>query len=539
MGPHLDEPDARAPTGGGRGRRSRLRYALGLFALLLAVYLGNAYTAGNNDATGNVRLPLQVLERGRLTFTPEDSPFMFTWRLRLPDRESKARFRSWNELAWGETMRSHQQGGALGDPQPKYYLVPTREPGVYANTFGVGAGLLALPVLAVVKPFASSLDENPAMLWQVGKLVAAAAVAGSAVFLFLAALAHLSLLGAFVLAVLYGLCTCAWSVSSQILIQHGPAELFLAMGTYFLLKRTPSGSVLAGLAYSGAVACRPTCVLVVAVVAAWQAIRDRPALLRFSLGALPVGLLLVLYGWHAFGDPLAAGQLLVGPKVALTKTGDAGLWQTPFHVGAAGLLLSPARGLLVYSPVVVVALWGMGRVWRDRKWTDLRPLTLAALALFIPAAKRFDWWGGWCYGYRPIMEAVTLLAFLAIPLVTWVRAKRWRMAAVGVLALWSLGTQALGALAYDVRGWNGRWVYDVVDETQGRRATYDDRLAAEQHARIEGGRVQSRELNVDKPEYRYRLWSASDNPIRYYLENWSRIRARRQQDVTRFMREDG
>jgi hypothetical protein len=514
-------------------------WAFGLFALLLTVYMSNGYTAGNNDATGNVRLPYQILEHGRMTFTAEDSPFMFTWKGQGPNGPFPVRFRSWNQVSGGETPRAYQQRGALGDPRPKYYLVPTRQPDVYANTFGLGPGLLALPVLAVVKPFASSLPEDATVLWQVGKLVAAAAVAASAVFLFLAALSYLSLRAAFVLALLYGLCTCAFSVSSQILLQHGPAELFLAMGTYFLLRRTPTASLWAGLAYAGAVACRPTCLLVVAVVAVWLAVKDRRALPGFCLGAMPVGVLLVFYGWHTFGDPWAAGQLLVGPKVAVTKTGNPDLWQTPFHVGAAGLLLSPSRGLLVYSPVVVVALWGMGRVWRQRQWADLRPLSLAALALFLPAIKRFDWWGGWSYGYRPIMDAVTLLAFLAIPMVAWVRAKRWRMAVVGALAAWSLGTQALGAFAYDVNGWNGRVVYDVLDDAAERRATYDERPAAEEHARVHGGQVKGRALNVDRPEYRYRLWSLRDNPIRYYLENWSRVRVRRQQDVIRFMREDG
>jgi hypothetical protein len=164
---------------------------------------------------------------------------------------------------------------------------------------------------------------------------------------------------------------------------------------------------------------------------------------------------------------------------------------------------------------------------------------VAALALFVPAAKRFDWWGGWSYGYRPIMEVVTLLAFLAIPTVSWVQAKRWRMAAVGVLCLWSLGTQAVGAFAYDVRGWNGRLVYDVVDETHGQRASYDDRQSAEQHAQAQGGRVEVRDLNVDWPQNRHRLWSLTDNPIRYYLQNWTRVRAQRQQDFVRFMRQDG
>ena len=143
------------PTPGRDNGRSRLLWALALFAFLLTVYMSNGHTAGNNDATGNVRLPLQILQHGRLTFTPEDSPFMFTWFLRQPDRVIPVRFRSWNQTFGGETPRDYQKKGFLGSPKPKYYLVQTREPDVYANTFGLGPGLLALPVLAVVKPFAA------------------------------------------------------------------------------------------------------------------------------------------------------------------------------------------------------------------------------------------------------------------------------------------------------------------------------------------------------------------------------------------------
>jgi hypothetical protein len=530
-------PTELPPKRGSRGSRSL--WSLGLFGFLFAVYMSNAYTAGNNDATGNVHLPLQILQHGRLTFTPEDSPFMFTWFVRQADRTFPVRFRSWNQTSAGETPRDYQKSGALGNPKPKYYLVPTRQPEVYANTFGLGAGLLALPVLTAVKPFAKPFDEDATVLWQVGKVVAAASVAGSAVFIFLAALPHLSLLAALALALIYGLCTCAWSVSSQILVQHGPAELFLAMGTYFFLRKTKISPLLAGLALSAAVVCRPTCFVVIAVLAIWLAVKDRKSLLWFCLGALPLGLMLVGYSWHTFGDPWAPGQLLVGSRVAITKTGSADLWQTPFFVGAAGLLLSPARGLLVYSPVVLVALWGMGRVWRDPKWADLRPLTLAALVLFVPAAKRFDWWGGWSYGYRLIMESVTLLAFVAIPVVAAVSAKRWRLAVVGALALWSLGVQTVGAFAYDVSSWDGRVLYDVLNDAQEVTATFDDRASAEQRAQAQGGQVKPRSLNVDRPENRHRMWSASDNPILFYLRNWTRVREQRQQDVVRFMHQDG
>lgn len=526
---------ARRPVSG----RSRALWSLGLFGFLLAVYLSNAYTAGNNDATGNVHLPLQLLQHGRLTFTPEDSPFMFTWFLNQGDRTLPVRFRSWNQTYAGETPRDYQKSGALGNPKPKYYLVPARQPDTYANTFGLGAGLLALPALAVVKPFASGFEEDATVLWQVGKLVAAASVAGSAVFLFLAALPHLSLYAALALALIYGLCTCAWTVSSQILVQHGPAELFLAMGTAFLLKKTKSSDLIAGLAYSAAVACRPTCFLAFAAVALWLTFKDRRQLLRLCLGALPLGLLLVLYSWHTFGDPWAPGQLLVGSRVAMGKTGSADLWQTPFFVGAAGLLVSPARGLLIYSPIALVALWGMGRVWRDRAWSDFRPLTLAALALFLPATKRFDWWGGWCYGYRLIMDAVTLLAFLAIPVVAVVAAKRWRLIVVRGLAVWSFGVQIVGAYAYDISSWDGRVLYDVVDGAQEVRATFDTRAMAEQDVQAQGGQVRPRSLNIDRPENHHRLWSFTDNPILFYLRNWGQVREQRQRDVVRFMHQDG
>ena len=71
-----------------------------------------------------------------------------------------------------------------------------------------------------------------------------------------------------------------------------------------------------------------------------------------------------------------------------------------------------------------------------------------------------------------------------------------------------------------------------------RRATYDDRPSAERYASTQGARVQGRVLNVDSPEYRYRLWSVSDNPIRYYLQEWSMVRARRQQDTVEFLSEE-
>src|SRR5690606_16375365 len=112
-----------------------------------------------------------------------------------------------------------------------YIVVPAPSAGYFANTFGGGAGLTALPLMAIAK----SLDhaaisgkdqelgnflDKPSTLHLVGRWTASACVAGSALFLFLAAAGHLPLPMALFLAFAYGVGTCVYSVSSQSLWQH-------------------------------------------------------------------------------------------------------------------------------------------------------------------------------------------------------------------------------------------------------------------------------------------------------------------------------
>ena len=509
-----------------------------LFASLLLTYVANGDPLVGNDATANVWLPERVLDHGSLSFTPDDTPFMFLFVFQTPTGSKDVRFRSWDATFDGKTMRDHYREGRLTLGSPLYYLVSTRHPGRYANTFGLGAGLLALPVVAVARPFVGPLAAHSSLLWTVGKVVAAVAVAGSAGFLFFAALAHTRPLTAFVLGLTYGLGTCVWSTSSQSLWQHGPTELFFAMAAFFLVRKKPS-DLLCGLACGLAVACRPTSAVLVVAIGLFHLIFDRSRVVRFIVGGVPVAALLALYAWHTFGSPFSVGQLEIAAGIARAKTGNPALWQTPLHVGALGLLVSPARGLLVYSPVVLVALWGFGRVWRDPVWKDWRPIAVAAVALFLLSSKRFDWWGGWCFGYRLLVDAVTLLAFLAIPVAERIRERRVLHLAFVGLFLWSAGVQALGAYAYDVTGWNGRYVYDVVLPGTNNKATYDDSAQAQRRAGEQGGRVEARALNVDVPAYRYRLWSVGDNPILYYLLNFSEARKRRHLTVEKFLGAEG
>ena len=272
-----------------------------IFSLLLGAYLANGDILPGNDATGSVRLAGKLLSKHKLVFTPEEEPFMFEWRLKTPEGERLATFRAWQSKLNGEPIRRAFERGDLTHPEPYYYLMETRQPGVYANMYGIGAGLWAVPFVAAVSPFARDFYDRPSadLLWYAAKVAAACAVAGSAVCLFLAALAFMRPGTAGWLALAYGLGTCVWSASSQTLWQHGPMELFLALGTLFLMRLDrPRSAYGVGLCYALAYACRPTAALAIGAAGLYYLLANRRALLRFALASLPVGLTLSAYNLH-------------------------------------------------------------------------------------------------------------------------------------------------------------------------------------------------------------------------------------------------
>ena len=104
-----------------------------------------------------------------------------------------------------------------------------------------------------------------------------------------------------------------------------------------------------------------------------------------------------------FGHPLGA---MAGLEATLHPQlhGVGGPLSDSPWTGALGLLVSPSRGLLVFSPVVLVALAGF-RPMREEGWqSDLRWCALAAAAQFGLYAFYSVWWGGHTYGPRYMLR---------------------------------------------------------------------------------------------------------------------------------------
>jgi hypothetical protein len=422
-------------------------------------------------------------------------------------------------------------------PEPSYYLSRTSQPGAFVSSYGAATGLFALPFVAAAYPFVRELPARADLLWLLCKLAASFGAAGSAWFLFLVAADRLRLATAVVLALLYGLGTCVWSVSSQALWQHAPGEFFLALGMLALFRvakerqpRSPgflAGSYapgLAGFAFALAFLCRPTNATAVMAGAA-VLLGHRRALLRFIAGGLPLAVVFLAYNLHFFGKPIAFGQVAsLADRLQVAPHAQV-LWQHSLWKGLAGVLVSPSRGLLVFSPILLVPLWGSLVIWRQRRWLPLRAALLAALGIWFVTARWTGWWGGWSYGYRLVVDSATLLAFVAIPVAERIRARRALVLVVGVLAFWSVGVQGIGAFVYDVAGWNNRAGYATFDaQGQARAELFTTRAQAAAFCQTHGCSYVPVSMNVDKGRFRARLWSIRDSQILYYLQNLSQSR---------------
>lgn len=308
------------------------------------------------------------------------------------------------------------------------------------SIFPPGAAILALPFFAPFALAGAPPDDLPLLL-VVGKLVAALEEGVAAALLVAAASRVASQRWALAVGLLYLLATAVRTVSAQALWQHGAAHLLLAFALWVLVRdHTAGGSrrglFAAGLALGFAIVVRQTSgVFALAALGAQVAAR-RP------LGALAAGVLTGVLPLFAY-DVVAFGQAF-----------EQGYGEKPFTTppldGLYGLLLSPSRGLFVYSPFLLFALPPLARAWRSREATAplLRAFGLASLALLGVYTTYAEWWGGRVFGARFLSDAFPVLA---LALAVAPPARTWSRAFFAVAAAWSLLLHNAAALVYDQR----------------------------------------------------------------------------------------
>jgi hypothetical protein len=302
--------------------------------------------------------------------------------------------------------------------------------------------LFAIPAVVVIDlvhviggPSADSVISNQSSIILLVQLWSASLVTGSACAA-LALLAYRRLQGAartrrrwaMVCGLAFAFATSAWSSASRALWEHGPSILFLALALLALDRLFPRHAdaqtarttsawppFLAGVALAAAVTMRPTnavALVLGTILVLWKT----PARAR---GAYVMGVFAVFLPWalitvHYYGSPLQPYDQ--ASKLGLTST---------FFESVAAQFVSPSRGLLVFSPIVLVAIAGAVIAWKRKATTPLEILCAVAVPCYVGAIALFPvWWAGTSFGPRFMTETLPFIFVLSLPFVDWIIA--WR-----------------------------------------------------------------------------------------------------------------
>jgi hypothetical protein len=121
--------------------------------------------------------------------------------------------------------------------------------------------------------------------------------------------------------------------------------------------------------------------------------------------------------------------------------------QIPYAL--AGYLLSPGRSWWAFSPVLLLGMWGIIRLRKQRRWREIAApvLALGTFSLGYALLQSADWFGGLAWGPRYLLPVIPFLALLLLPVIEELP-QLGRVAQIGVggLIALSVGVQLLGTL---------------------------------------------------------------------------------------------
>lgn len=246
---------------------------------------------------------------------------------------------------------------------------------------------------------------------------------------------------------LLALGTGIWTTAADALWTHGPNVLWLGLAMWALSR---DRWLLAGLALGLGITTRPHLAFAAAaigVVLAMGTQRWRPLLTIAATSSLGlVGLLVwnhvVWDQWALLTDNYAGQAAHAVSTAARTASGTSLLLLDRL----AGTLVSPGRGLLIYSPFLLLLLPGLLSAWRAAPpW--VRACLFSGLAYMAVQLLGNGYSGGDGFtSYRLAIEMVVL----ASPMLTlcwseWTSQRTWRRFGFALLAWIAVTQHAIGA----------------------------------------------------------------------------------------------
>ncbi len=363
-------------------------------------------------------------------------------------------------------------GNALEFAGHRYYFFP------------LGTSFVILPLVALVDwglqrvwslDLYALLKSAPDwdLVARIHLLIASFITALTAAVIYLIGRLSLDTKRSLLLAFIFAFCTSAWSTASRDLWQHTASIALLSAALYLvLLARTRPwlvqyASLPLGLAYT----VRPTNSIPILFISLYVLIAHRRYLAGYALGGLLIAVAFLLLNRTIWANWL--------PPYYLPER----LANNPHFLEAlAGNLVSPARGLLIYSPVLLFAGYGIVIKIRRKRFTELDAALLGTVIVHLLAISSFKHWsGGASYGPRFFTDMLPFMMYFLIPVLGAITVPRtaaqWALGlGFALLMVVSLFMHYRGATQPATWDWNGAYLHVVgsVDDDPARLWDWSD-----------------------------------------------------------------
>lgn len=222
---------------------------------------------------------------------------------------------------------------------------------------------------------------------------------------------------------------------STMIFIHGASLMFSTASVYLILRYTKGintkkrNIILSGLCLGGAMFVEYLAALFIVPLTAYLFLkgRSKAEILFFNAGFLIGPFAQLTYNYIAFSNALIfPEQLKGGPLSSQFELNNLAL-----HV--ADYVISPYRGLLLFSPVVALGIFSLYRMLKSKKYRSDSILFVSLFASILVAYSMWrDWAGGLAYGPRFLILG---MPYLIIPISILLNDTSSRMPRISLVTL--------------------------------------------------------------------------------------------------------
>jgi hypothetical protein len=240
--------------------------------------------------------------------------------------------------------------------------------------------------------------------------------------------------------------------------------------------------------------------------------------LWYLAGGVGPALVLGAYQWACFGDPFDIPQ---HHQLTIFQTASApilGIFDAPRWNVIAELLVLPYRGLFHSSPILLLGVYGLGRMLRSGRGAEALLFSALALVFLLMNASFNGWHGGSGFGPRYLIPAVP---FLALPLAP-VLARLPRLGAL--LAGLSVATMLLvTCVDPQVSLYIRKPLREFYLPLAAGRTLEVDRFSFQGPVSVRPHGVPGGEIEIHSPETEYARWNAFNLGELAFPRSWASL----------------